>query len=168
MGGELSVNSQPAKGSTFAFKADFLLSSTAPSAGDFAGILEEARQWRMLVIDDLDSSRQVILDALHGMGLDAVGVASAALGLDVLENNRDGAPWLVLVDWKLPDMSGFDLFERMARLPGPDPAPPGDPAVPFRPGYVDQERPRTWVRGRGDQAREPHIPGQRGVRGPGR
>ncbi|MBE1425860.1 PAS domain S-box-containing protein [Desulfomicrobium macestii] len=141
MGGELSVSSQPAKGSTFAFKADFLLSSTAPSAGDFSGILEEARQWRMLVIDDLDSSRQVILDALHGMGLDAVGVASAALGLDVLENNRDGAPWLALVDWKLPDMSGFDLFERMARLPGPDPAPRAILLCPFGQGTLIKSAP---------------------------
>lgn len=145
MGGELSVSSQPAKGSTFAFTADFLLSSTAsstaPSTGDFSEILEEARQWRMLVIDDLDSSRQVILDALRGMGLDAVGVASAALGLDVLENDRGGAPWLVLVDWKLPDMSGFDFFERMARLPGLDPAPRAILLCPFGQGTLIKSAP---------------------------
>jgi len=114
MGGDLQVASQPGQGSTFCFSAEFHVSASLSSVRP--SIAEEAPECRILVVDDLDSSRQVLLDSLRLMGLDAFGVASGVQGLDVLEAAGSGIAWLVLLDWKMPDLDGFAVWERISRL----------------------------------------------------
>ena len=116
MGGDLQVRSQPGKGSAFYFTLDFEMSAKSLSSTVRPFVAEDVPDCRILVVDDLDSSRQVILEALRQMGLDACGAASGVQGLEVLEAGGPGFAWLVLLDWKMPDMTGFEVWERIFKL----------------------------------------------------
>ena len=123
MGGEIEVESRPGQGSVFRFSALFPVSTGNPSHALRPGMVEALDGWRILVADDLDSSRRVILSALRQMNLEAVGVASGAEALAILEKTTSGPGWLVLLDWKMPDLDGFAVWERAVRLADPSSRP---------------------------------------------
>ncbi len=64
---------------------------------------------RVLIVEDKDSLRAVMLDALRAAGHDAVGARNAEAGLAIL---RGGEPVdLLLSDLRLPGMNGLELLE---------------------------------------------------------
>jgi two-component system nitrogen regulation response regulator GlnG len=73
---------------------------------------------RILVIDDDRSVRHVIARAFEGSDVEVVAAASAAEGLQQLEETH---PEVVLLDVMLPARSGLDVFEQIraadAKLP---------------------------------------------------
>lgn len=60
---------------------------------------------RILVVDDDEMCREMMLRALPRFGLQPVGVASASRALALLEN--DPSYRLVLLDWMMPQMDGM-------------------------------------------------------------
>ena len=67
---------------------------------------------RILVVDDERSITDLVSMALRYEGLD-VQVANA--GRDALESIERFRPQLVVLDVMLPDLSGFEVLERMTR-----------------------------------------------------
>jgi two-component system, chemotaxis family, chemotaxis protein CheY len=67
---------------------------------------------RALVIDDSRTTRKVLMRMLHTLGFDTVEAANGREGLERLREM--GASDLVLVDWNMPVMDGFD-FVRAVR-----------------------------------------------------
>jgi CheY-like chemotaxis protein len=65
---------------------------------------------RLLVIEDDDIERQSIVDLLSH---DDIEVAAAGTGMEALELLGDRQFDCSVVDLRLPDMSGFELLERM-------------------------------------------------------
>jgi PAS domain S-box-containing protein len=123
MGGRIEVESRPGEGSTFRFSALFPLSQGNAASIPRPGMLEALEGRRILVADDLDSSRRVILGALRQMGLEAVGVASGAEVLEILGDTRPGPGWLIVLDWKMPDLDGFAVWERLSQASEPSSRP---------------------------------------------
>lgn len=66
----------------------------------------------VLVIDDVDDLRLMIRLALEDAGYTVLEAPTGAEGLRLL---RDEPPDLVLLDIRLPDMSGWDVLRRLAR-----------------------------------------------------
>ena len=104
MEGEISVYSEPGKGSEFFFtiKADlhYVPEQEKP----------DLRSVRVLCIDDDKAARDCMLGILDSIGLNATGETSAPDGLNRLVNTdaMDEPPFdVVLVDWKMPVMDGF-------------------------------------------------------------
>ncbi len=120
MGGKLLVSSRPGRGSVFAFTITCPVSPRPFSADEQVRPPEGLGGMRALVVDDADSSRQFILDCLREFGMHAEGAASGASALEILSTQARGAEWLVLVDWKLPDMDGATLRERLRTSGAPD------------------------------------------------
>ena len=113
MGGELSVRSRLGRGSTFTFSAVFPRPKR-PALFRFASAeMPALPPVRVLLVDDSTSSREFVLECLGERGLDAVGAGTAQEALEILSRAEAGPPWLVLVDWHLPDMKGSDLWERI-------------------------------------------------------
>ena len=117
MGGQLGVQSQPGAGSTFFFDLRFGLSAapaqTAPATLPAAT--------RVLVVDDNDAARDVLVDMVQGLGLRA---DPARDGWDALlyarEAIEDGRPYaLALVDWKMPGMGGIECARELLRIGAP-------------------------------------------------
>ncbi len=66
----------------------------------------------VLVIDDNEMNRELLLTMLDRMGLDCVTRADGLSGLQALDEQVFA---LVLVDLKLPDMDGFDVVRAIRK-----------------------------------------------------
>jgi class 3 adenylate cyclase len=64
----------------------------------------------VLVADDNNDSRQLLVDIVSGMGHDIV---EAANGIDALALAQSQLPDLILLDVTMPGMSGFDVCARL-------------------------------------------------------
>jgi signal transduction histidine kinase/CheY-like chemotaxis protein/HPt (histidine-containing phosphotransfer) domain-containing protein len=118
MGGSISATSVPGQGSEFSFTVGFALPSGATSQAP-AATLPDLRDVRVLVVDDSLNARDVLGALLRTLGCRVTAVDSAEACLAELEAS-DGAYDIVLMDWKLPGVDGFEAAQRIrrhARLP---------------------------------------------------
>ena len=116
MGGDLSLESQAGVGSTFTVTTTFGVSAEQADQAD-ASVPERLRQRPVLIVEDNDTSREMLEIFLANWKVPAVSAASAEEGLALLEGrNVDGsndAFGLVVLDWMLPGMDGFAAAARI-------------------------------------------------------
>jgi len=110
MGGEIRVHSEPGKGSTFSFDADFCKTQIAPPT--VVEALDALKGKRALIVDDNGTNRRILEYQLSGMNLRASGSASS--GEEALALLRDAArnktPYdIVALDMQMPGMDGLAL-----------------------------------------------------------
>ncbi|HEV2419819.1 MAG TPA: PAS domain S-box protein [Terriglobia bacterium] len=118
MHGQIWVESEPGRGSTFHFTARCGLSEKAGARGEPAG--ESALKGvRVLVVDDNATNRQILGETLERMGARALTVESAAAALEAVERSqREGAPFkLILSDVHMPEKDGFQLAQQIQGNP---------------------------------------------------
>src|SRR5580704_16749153 len=117
MGGEISVRSEPGKGSDFRFTALVGLASAAavPDNGEAVHLAGK----RALVVDDNATNRRILVDILRGWGLEVVTVDSARRALLALDEYRKlGSPFeLMITDGQMPETDGFQLAEKVKENP---------------------------------------------------
>lgn len=78
----------------------------------------EPSKRKVLVVDDAGEIVVLCVNMLQSLGYSVRGVHRSDVALDVLRQEPFD---LVVVDYKMPDMNGFELFER-ARAVRPDAA----------------------------------------------
>ncbi|MGZ3145901.1 SpoIIE family protein phosphatase [Lentzea chajnantorensis] len=109
---------------------------------------------RVLVVDDLEASRFIACSWLRRSGHTVVEAATAAQALTELD---DGLFDLVLLDVHLPDMSGYDVTERIKA----DPRTSSIPVVMLSATYIEPEDKVTGLtRGADAYLTEPLDPGE--------
>jgi two-component system sensor histidine kinase/response regulator len=110
MDGELAFESQPGCGTTFYFSARLGVQSmeAVPAATVPPGL----RERKALLVEDTDSSRELLEMFFSNFGIRCVSVKTAEEALEIL--HRQNIPGgsdrfgLVVFDWLLPGMSGLD------------------------------------------------------------
>ena len=142
MGGEIGVDSQPGAGSDFHFTARFGVGSPAQAAR--LPLASAHRELRVLVVDDSANSREILDDLLALLGYAPVVEASGAAGLAELRRAAGvGRPYqLVLLDWRMPGMDGFDVVRALRD----DPLPGAAPAILLVTAYGDEDIVREAAR----------------------
>ena len=116
MGGEISVESKPGAGSTFAFTARLTRQSRPLPKAKGSELLAGVS---VLVVDDLAINRRMLAGLLSNWGLQVHLAKDAADALEQLAALRDRGtlPRLLVSDGQMPGMDGWEL----ARLVREDP-----------------------------------------------
>ncbi len=115
MGGEISVDSQPGKGSCFHVDVPFVEGSltdlaTRTNGRRVATIKPGSGPWRVLVVDDQDDSRALLVKILSSVGFQTYEATDGAQAVASFEEIR---PHAVLMDLRMPAMDGFETTRRI-------------------------------------------------------
>jgi PAS domain S-box-containing protein len=118
MGGRITVESEPGRGSTFLFTAGFG-SQPHPPSGPPERPLVDLHGLRVLVVDDNATNRQILDEWLRGWHTEPTAVADGFQALDALWSAVSvGRPFaLVLLDGRMPGTDGLTIAESILQSP---------------------------------------------------
>ena len=71
---------------------------------------------KVLVVDDSRTIRTILRRILAEMGYEVCEAGNGLEALQIIESDRTGFT-LVLADWNMPEMNGFDLLKRLRQKP---------------------------------------------------
>ncbi|WP_423898205.1 response regulator [Candidatus Pelagadaptatus aseana] len=111
MGGEIRCESQAGKGSTFSFSAEFAVGVAVQESPS----LDDVDSLNVLVVDDNNSSLEIIGSMLGQFGFTVAQVSSGEQALDaVTAAERSGKPFdAVVMDWKMPGLDGIETAHKL-------------------------------------------------------
>jgi signal transduction histidine kinase/CheY-like chemotaxis protein/purine-cytosine permease-like protein len=116
MGGEMRVASQPGVGTTFTIRlflpevAAALPDAAAPSAPriGYAGVRR-----RILVVDNEEADRRLLLDVLRPLGFEVLTAASGEAALALLHDGGAQPPDALFIDLAMPGNDGWETLRRL-------------------------------------------------------
>ncbi|HLN25547.1 MAG TPA: response regulator, partial [Patescibacteria group bacterium] len=115
MGGAIDVDSTPGQGSRFWFTIPFGVTSVEQRPAVMPA--SDLRGLRVLVVDDSDTARTMLVECLRMLSFQAESCASGEEALVELVRATAGegeTPYdLVLLDWKMPGMDGVETARRI-------------------------------------------------------
>lgn len=119
MGGDIHVQSSPASGTTFSFSImiNYAADTThtkLPIVQQIIGIAPDQPEYRLLVVDDLEENRKLLLMMLRPLGFQ---VLEAANGEEAIHQWEQHQPQLICMDLRMPGMNGFEAIEQIKSTP---------------------------------------------------
>jgi signal transduction histidine kinase/DNA-binding NarL/FixJ family response regulator len=118
MGGDISVSSEPGQGSVFRFElpigvADAAEVEVAQPSRRVAGLEEGQPTYRLLIVDDRETTRQLLVKLLEPLGFE---VREAAHGQEAIEIWERWEPHLIWMDMRMPVMDGYEATQKIKAM----------------------------------------------------
>lgn len=115
MGGDITVNSLPGEGSVFQFRVPIELGEAAKDeriwpARRLLGLKPDQSVYRLLVVDDRETTRQLLTKLLKPLGFE---VREAANGREAIEIWERWEPHLIWMDMRMPVMDGYEATRQI-------------------------------------------------------
>lgn len=118
MNGKIRVESEPGKGSSFIFTAEFGVKSLECKTNIF--LEDDLTGKKVLIVDDNEAAREILEDALQSFSLNVSMVDSGAEAITKIEDEDQKEPFdLVMMDWQMPEMNGIrasELIKKHSRI----------------------------------------------------
>jgi signal transduction histidine kinase/DNA-binding NarL/FixJ family response regulator len=121
MGGEITVESTPGKGSIFHFEipaeaadASDIESTAIQTQKRVVGLATNEPEWRILVVDDEADNRLLLKSLLESVGF---SVHEAGNGEEAIQQFEDWQPQLIWMDMRMPVMDGYEATCHIRQLP---------------------------------------------------
>ena len=108
MQGEVSVKSEPGKGSDFYFSV-WLKRQKHQRKIPVPSI--DLRKLTVLLVDDNKSALKILKEALESMSFEVIAIDSGIQAVHFLKNNIHQPVKLILMDWNMPGMDGLEAAE---------------------------------------------------------
>lgn len=117
MGGELTAENRPGAGALFRFNARvaFPESIVSEPARRIVGLRPGQPSYRILVTDDNDDNRSLLITLLQQLGFDTKGVTN---GREAVEVWQTWKPHLIFMDMRMPFMDGCSASTEIRSKPG--------------------------------------------------
>jgi len=115
MSGDIWAESEIGVGSTFFFTVKINVADKE----QFKHYKNTFEKWgkKVLLVDDMEESREIIGSMLAEMSLDVVMSSSGEEAIAILEKTKeDNCFDLVIMDWKMPGMDGIETARRIKKL----------------------------------------------------
>ncbi|HEV2991063.1 MAG TPA: response regulator [Candidatus Angelobacter sp.] len=116
MGGQLWLESEVGRGSTFNVTARFMVGAASGLSDEYQG---ELRGTKVLIVDDHRTSREILHNIVSAWGMTPTLAESGDAAFRLLHQaaaEHDPFP-LLLVDHRMPGMSGLELAQKIAQRP---------------------------------------------------
>ena len=142
MGGNIEVDSQVGKGSTFSFEVSFPIITVEPGdRPDERMVLGyEGERRKILVVDNDRNNRLMLQNKLEALGFETV---MAENGREAIDKARKTHPDLILLDLRMPVMDGYEA----AGIISTDPALKDTPLIAVSAGVMDADIKKSLDRG---------------------
>ena len=142
MGGEISVKSTVGKGSVFTIDVEIKVLDSevrgASNAKHVIGIDKPKDTYRVLVVDDKEENRQVIVNFLQLVGF---RTNEAINGEDAISKFEQWNPHLILMDIRMPVMDGYEAIRKIkATEKGKQ-----TPVIAVTSSAIDDEKNKTFA-----------------------
>lgn len=116
MGGNISVESEPGKGSRFHFTARLAVANEQPDFGTIQSLLGA----NVLVVDDNAANLQILKEMLTDWGMQVVAIQDGEQALAILQDSAtEQSPFeIAIVDSHLGQIDGLQLIQAINEAPG--------------------------------------------------
>ena len=115
MGGTISVKSQLGKGSEFIVEIE--IAKVVQTQKDATEFWKEHNITNMLVVDDEEDVCLEVKELMEDTGVKVDCATGGAAALEKIKESNNGKKYdIVLLDWKMPEMSGLEVAKRITEM----------------------------------------------------